>query len=150
MKIYQARIEYDLIKEDLKPYTISESQEIYDYIKDKFPDPMKEAAIVILVNSKNKIIAHHVVSIGTVNSSLVNPSDVLRPAILASATGIFLTHNHPSGNPTPSHADIEITKRIKEASEIMNVRFLDHIICGDSIEDPCGLGYFSFLDSAML
>jgi len=70
----------------------------------------------------------YVVSIGTLNSSLVHPREVFKPAILSNSASIILSHNHPSGDPTPSSEDISITTRIKEVGKLVGIELLDHII----------------------
>lgn len=86
---------------------------------------------MILLNTKNHILALEVVSIGTLNSSTVHPREIFKSAIKRSAASIILVHNHPSGDPTPSCEDIETTKRIIEAGEIIGISVMDHLIIGD-------------------
>ncbi|PKM95922.1 MAG: hypothetical protein CVU84_03725 [Firmicutes bacterium HGW-Firmicutes-1] len=86
---------------------------------------------IVLLDTKNNIISDHTISIGTVNASLVNPREVFIHALKNLAVHIIILHNHPSGDPTPSKEDISITKRITEASEIIGIKLLDHIIIGD-------------------
>lgn len=80
----------------------------------------------------NKMILKGVfeISHGTVNSSLVGPREVFQKALLANTVSIIVIHNHPSGNPEPSQADIKITKRLEESGDIIGVQLLDHIIIG--------------------
>lgn len=92
----------------------------------------REHFVVLMLNTKNKPIGINTVSIGTINSSLVHPREVFKPAILASAAGIILGHNHPSGDTQPSREDREITKRLKEAGDLLGIQVLDHVIIGDS------------------
>jgi len=77
-------------------------------------------------------VAANTVSIGTVNASLVHPREIFKVALLCNASAVILAHNHPSGNPTPSHEDIDITNRLKKAGEILGIEVLDHIIIGDN------------------
>lgn len=86
---------------------------------------------VLILNIKNKIVAVHEVSRGALNSSLVHPREVFKPAVLHNAASIICFHNHPSGDPEPSKEDIEITNRLVEAGKIMGIEILDHIIVGD-------------------
>jgi DNA repair protein RadC len=76
------------------------------------------------------VLAIETVSVGSLNASIVHPREVLKPAILASAAGIIVAHNHPSGDPTPSADDVEITKRLARAADIMGIPLLDHVIVG--------------------
>ena len=84
------------------------------------------------MNTKNRIIGVFEISHGSVNSSIVSAREVFQKALLANAVSILLMHNHPSGDPSPSREDIEVTKRLVEAGKILNVQVLDHIIIGDS------------------
>jgi len=86
---------------------------------------------VLILNTKNKIVAVHEISRGELNSSLVHPREVFKPAVLHNAASIICFHNHPSGDPEPSRDDIEITKRLVEAGKIIGIGILDHIIVGD-------------------
>lgn len=87
---------------------------------------------ILMLDTKNKLIARNTISIGTINSTIVHPREVFKNAIKKSANSIILVHNHPSGDPRPSEEDIKITKRLKEVGEIMGIMVLDHIIIGDN------------------
>jgi len=91
----------------------------------------KEHFKILLLNTKNEIISSNLVSVGSLNSSLVHPREVFVNAIKKSASCIILVHNHPSGNTRPSEEDINITKRLIEAGKIIGIDVLDHIIIGD-------------------
>lgn len=97
----------------------------------KVQEEAQEVFGILILNTKNKIVAAHEVSRGTLNSSMVHPREVFKPAVLHNAAGIICFHNHPSGDPDPSQDDIAITKRLVKAGEIMGIRILDHIIVGD-------------------
>lgn len=86
---------------------------------------------MIALDTKNKIAGIHILSIGSLNASIVHPREVFKNAILNNASGIILFHNHPSGDPTPSKEDIETTKRISSAGNIMGINVIDHVIVGD-------------------
>ena len=86
---------------------------------------------IFILNTKHKIVAAHEISRGILNSSLVHPREVFKPAVLHNAAAIICFHNHPSGNPEPSRDDVNITKRLVEAGKIMGIEILDHIIVGD-------------------
>ncbi|QAT60969.1 DNA repair protein RadC [Acidilutibacter cellobiosedens] len=88
----------------------------------------KEAFVVAFLNTKNRIIDHEVVSVGTINSSIVHPREVFRNAIINKANSVILCHNHPSGDINPSAEDITITRRLKETGEILGISVLDHLI----------------------
>ena len=88
----------------------------------------KEAFVVAFLNTKNRVIDHEVVSVGTINSSLVHPREVFRNAIINKANSIILCHNHPSGDLTPSTEDINITRRLEETGKLLGIKVLDHLI----------------------
>lgn len=91
----------------------------------------EEYMYMICMNTKNKVIGVFEISHGNVNSSIVGTREVFQKALLANAVSIILMHNHPSGDPTPSREDIEVTRRMVEAGKILGVQVLDHIIIGD-------------------
>lgn len=91
----------------------------------------EEYMYMICMNTKNRIIGVFEISHGTVSSSIVGTREIFQKALLANAVSIILIHNHPSGDPTPSREDIEVTRRITEAGRILGVEVLDHIVIGD-------------------
>ena len=105
---------------------------IADYYKEQVRHLEVEQVILVMTDGKNQFLKDCVLSTGTVNMSLISPREVFMTALKAQAVHILLVHNHPSGDPTPSRDDIEITKRIHEASQIMNIPLVDHIIIGDN------------------
>lgn len=102
----------------------------------------KEQFVVVLLNTKNRVLGIEVVSEGSLNSSVVHPREVFHPAILAHASAIVVAHNHPSGDPQPSPEDIAITDMLKEAGRALAIPVLDHIIIGDG-------AYYSFKEYGM-
>lgn len=94
----------------------------------RLSDLNKEVLIVVLLNTANKIIRDVVVSEGNLNSSVIHPREIFKPAIDELSASIILVHNHPSGNPEPSRMDIEVTKRVYQAGEILGIKLLDHIV----------------------
>ncbi len=90
----------------------------------------REMMVVLCLNTKNHINAINTVSVGTLNSSLLHPREIFKPAILSNSASIILGHNHPSGITDPSDNDIRVTRRVAEAGEIMGISLLDHIIIG--------------------
>ncbi|RXI40160.1 hypothetical protein DP129_05485 [Clostridium tetani] len=104
--------------EKASTYFHSVMDEIYD----------KEAFVVAFLNTKNRVIDHEVVSVGTINSSIVHPREVFRNAIINKANAVILCHNHPSGDLTPSTEDINITRRLKETGKLLGIQVLDHLI----------------------
>ena len=90
----------------------------------------KEVFVVATLNTKNVVTAIQIVTMGTLDASLVHPREVFRLAIHNNASSILVAHNHPSGNPTPSREDIAVTDRLKEAGKIIGIDVLDHIVVG--------------------
>ena len=86
---------------------------------------------ILILNVKNKIVAVHEISRGALNTSIIHPREVFKPAVLHNAAAIICFHNHPSGDTEPSREDIETTKRLVEAGKIMGIEVLDHIIVGE-------------------
>ncbi|QNQ80620.1 JAB domain-containing protein [Lactobacillus sp. PV034] len=107
------------------------SSQVGYYLCDKLCGQEQEQLFVIFLNTKNKIIAEKLVFQGTLNKAIVHPRDIFRWAVLYNCAGFILVHNHPSGDNTPSHQDIEISKKIKAASVMMGLEFIDHFIVTD-------------------
>lgn len=101
----------------------------------------KEHFIVFTLNTKNEVAGVHTIHIGSLNSSIVHPREVFQPAILNNAASIICFHNHPSGDTSPSYEDIEVTKRLSEAGELLGIEVLDHIIVGDGFTSLKEKGY---------
>lgn len=91
-------------------------------------DHRKEHFVALFLNARNQVICREDVSVGSLNASLVHPREVFAPAVGSSAASVILAHNHPSGDVTPSREDIELTRRMVQAGEIMGIEVLDHII----------------------
>ena len=90
-----------------------------------------ENFVLVPVDNKLKPLGVFVVTVGTVDASIVSSRDVFQAALLCNASSIFVLHNHPSGDPTPSKEDIEVTDRLKKAGELMRIPLLDHVIVGE-------------------
>ena len=83
------------------------------------------------LNTKNKVIGAWVVSVGSLNASIVHPRELFKPAVMLSAASIVVAHNHPSGDPEPSGADIQLTRRLVKAGDVLGIEVLDHVVVGD-------------------
>ncbi len=92
----------------------------------------QETFCVLTLNTKNKLIQRHMISLGTVDSTLVHPREIFRPAITDGAKAVILAHNHPSGDVAPSAEDIRITKQLVEAGKHIGIAVIDHLILGDN------------------
>ncbi len=108
---------------------IRTAKDAYEYLKDLRTLP-KEHLRGLYVNTHHRLIHDEVISIGTINSNLIHPREVFKPAIEYGAAAVILAHNHPSGVITPSAADIEITRRVIETGKIIGIPLVDHIIIG--------------------
>ena len=118
-----------LKKKGFKP-KIKTAEDVFNYFVDELQDKKKEHLYALFLDTKNRIIGEELISVGTSNASLIHPREVFNPAIKTSANSIILVHNHPSGDPTPSKDDKEITKMLKESGDILGIPLLDHIIVG--------------------
>jgi DNA repair protein RadC len=106
-------------------------------------NPDCECFVVLLLNTRRRVKGHQLVSIGTLDTILVNPREVFRAAIISAAAAIILMHNHPSGEPNPSEADIKVTRDLIRAGQLLKIEVLDHVIIGRP--NHCSLrelGYF--------
>jgi DNA repair protein RadC len=110
---------------------ITSSKTAADLFRTFMSDLDREVIAVVMLDTKNKPIGINVVSVGILDSTIVHPREVFKPAILMGAAAIILCHNHPSGDPEPSHADKRVTERIAEAGRLLGIELLDHIILGD-------------------
>jgi DNA repair protein RadC len=122
------------------------SEDVVNYYIPLMKNLKKEIFKTVLLDSKNKIlkdVEDETVSKGSLTASIVHPREVFKTAIKESAAAVILVHNHPSGDPSPSREDIEITQRLVKSGEIVGIRVLDHIIIGDG-------SHFSFLDKKMI
>lgn len=109
-----------------------------------------EKFMVLCLNRKNRLIRRVEATSGTASSSLVHPREVFREAIRMGASCVIVAHNHPSGDPAPSAADIRVTRQLREAAGIIGIELLDHLIVGEVAADPRGLGYYSFNEAGLL
>lgn len=107
------------------------SEDVFRHYHSTIRDRKKEDFLAILLDAKNRVIKEVDISSGTLTSSQVHPRELFNPAIRESAASMILIHNHPSGDPTPSREDIELTKRLREAGELLGIKVLDHVIIGD-------------------
>ena len=112
--------------------------------KTDFFDSEKETLVVICLNAKLNVIGHNIVSIGTINETIAHPRDIMRPVIINNSYGFIMMHNHPSGETIPSRTDLDFTLKFREAANMFQVVFLDHVIVGN------GEKYYSFKESGYL
>ncbi|HAI74547.1 MAG TPA: hypothetical protein DCS28_00740 [Candidatus Moranbacteria bacterium] len=112
---------------DKKSILIISPKDVWENLKD-IRDHKKEHFVVFYLDTRNQEIQREIISIGTLNASLIHPREVFEPAVRHCAAHILVSHNHPSGDPAPSGDDIEVTKRLVDAGKIMGIEIIDHII----------------------
>ncbi|MFJ7663141.1 DNA repair protein RadC [Lysinibacillus sp. NPDC097162] len=118
-------------KQNDDKYTVRSPQDAAAYLMPDMTSLSQEHFVVLFLDVKNQIIHKKTIFIGGLNASIVHPREIFREAVKRSAATIICAHNHPSGVPTPSPEDIEVTKRIQEAGFIIGIELLDHVIIGD-------------------
>ena len=123
-----------LVREGRTPYNrpllknkITSSQDVYDLLLE-YHDKEQEHFILITLDGASRVIQERVISLGTINQTLVHPREVFRNAICDNAAGIIVAHNHPSGQLEASLEDREVTKRLKEVGTLIGIELLDHVI----------------------
>ena len=109
---------------------INSPQDVANLLMAEMATLEQEHLKTLLLNTKNEVLGIQEIYVGNVNSSVVRPSEVFRPAVRENATSMIIVHNHPSGDPTPSAEDVSITKALVEAGELMGVEVLDHLVIG--------------------
>ncbi len=119
------------------------SADIFRHFAPRLRDRKREEFLVVLLDGKHRVIRESRVSMGSLNASIVHPREVFQLAVRESAGAVVLVHNHPSGDPTPSTEDIEVTHRLVRAGDILGIRVLDHVVLGEA-------GYTSFMEKGLL
>jgi len=128
---------------DEKYMPVKSHQDVIKVVRQKLKDKKKEHFLILCLDTKNNLKKISTISTGTLDANLVHPREVFKEAIQSLASSIILVHNHPSGNPEPSEADIDITKRIVETGKIVGIDVLDHIIVTENKS-------FSFKEKGLL
>jgi DNA repair protein RadC len=150
MRVYECKLTYSLVSlgEEIQ---LNRPERVADYLRSAFDDnPMQEAFYSVYLDRKNHPIGRHLITLGTVDSTLVSAREVFRGAILASASALIVAHNHPSGDPAPSAPDVNVTRKLREAAKILEIELLDHVIVGDAKADPQARGVYSFREAGLL
>ncbi|WP_419959127.1 RadC family protein [Psychrobacillus sp. BM2] len=112
-------------------FTIRSPKDAATYLMQDMTSLNQEHFVTLFLNVKNQILHKQTIFIGSLNASIVHPREIFREAVKRSAASIICAHNHPSGNPSPSTEDIDVTKRLYEAGLLMGIELLDHVIIGD-------------------
>ncbi|MGA2015544.1 MAG: JAB domain-containing protein [Opitutaceae bacterium] len=150
MRVYEAKIVYNLVSlgEDVQ---LNNPASVAKYVASIFEEnPVVESFVTVMLDRRNRPIARHLVTVGTLTCALAHPREVFRAAILANAAALVISHFHPSGDPSPSAADIQLPRQLKAASLTLDIPLLDHVIVGDAKMDPLHKGIYSFREAGLL
>ncbi len=120
-------------KQSARMTKVRDSLDVAEILMEELMYEKRELFVALILNAKLQVESRYTVSIGNVDSAPVHPREVFAPAIRRGASAVVVAHNHPSGDPTPSPQDIEVTKRLLDASEIIGIRLLDHLIIGNGV-----------------
>ena len=112
--------------------TITKAEDVYHYFVDRLVSEKKELFFALCLDTKNRVIEESLVSVGILDASLIHPREIFNSAIRAHAKSIILVHNHPSGEPTPSKQDEEVTLQMQKAGDLLGIEVLDHVIVGSN------------------
>ena len=126
MKLFEGISQY--VKE---PIILNDPSKVYERYGESMSKLDREYLVALLLNSKKMLIKEEIVSVGTLNCSLIHPREVFKSAIINSAHSIILVHNHPSGDCEPSEEDVQVTKALSGVGEMLGIRLLDHVIIGN-------------------
>jgi DNA repair protein RadC len=140
MRTYRVELVRESGGDELEETILRTSRDVARALRPLFKGIDREKFVVALLDAKHSLIAINTVSIGSLTASIVCPREVFRPAVLLPTAAVVLAHNHPSGDPSPSGEDIELTKRLREVGELLGIRVLDHVILGDG-------KHYSFADA---
>ena len=139
-----------LATEQLADVPLSEPERVYELLRCEMQQLSTESLRVLLINTRLRLVKVEEITKGSLNETVAHPRDILRPVLMYQAHGFVLVHNHPSGDPTPSEADRRLTRRVREAADLMRIEMLDHIIIGHPSAHAEGVGYFSFRENGLV
>jgi len=137
-----------LAQESFVGQHIEKPEQVYELLGSEMRALHKESLRIVLLDTRYNLIRVEEVSLGSLNESIAHPRDVFRPAIIHSAYAVIVAHNHPSGDPSPSQADHSLTRRLREAAELLQIKLLGHVIIGAPNEGR--LPFFSFKEMGVL
>jgi DNA repair protein RadC len=126
------------------------AQQATDFLRPFTHGLVVEKFWVLSLNRRNRLLKCTEITSGTATNTLAHPREVFREAIRESAAAVLCAHNHPSGDPAPSAADIRMTRQLREASHAVDIALLDHLILGQASADPLGLGFYSFRTAGLV
>ncbi len=135
-------------REQINSIPLDTPELIYRYFAPQLQHLPQEQVLVVGLDTRLRHLCTSVVSTGTVNEATAHPREILRPVVIRAAYAFILIHNHPSGDPSPSRADCSVTTRMVQAADLMQIRFVDHVIVGRS--EGGRTPYFSFRESGVI
>lgn len=139
MEIGRRRRESDTARTE----QITSSRDVYELLRRQFSDLNHEEFWIVLLNRSNKVLSRHLISKGGQAGTIADPKIIFQTALENHSASIILSHNHPSGNLKPSQADLQLTRKLKDAGDLLDISVLDHLIFADS-------GYLSFADEGLM
>ncbi|RYZ83043.1 MAG: hypothetical protein EOP06_20655 [Proteobacteria bacterium] len=128
--IREVRIQY--YPTDKPVFAITGPKSVKDFVLSVLPDNSREHTVALYLNGAHEVICYSLISTGTANAAMVSPREIFQRALSVGAVSLVLSHNHPSGQVTPSQEDCQVTTKIKEAGQLLNIKLLDHVIISDS------------------
>lgn len=135
-------------REQAASSTLDSPERIYELLAPELAHLDREHLVVAMLNNRLRHLATEHISVGTLTETVAHPREILRPVLTHNAYGFILLHNHPSGDPSPSKADVHLTRRIHEAAQLMQVNLIDHLIIGQP--SPGRQPYYSFREAGLL
>ena len=143
-QIAEIKISYSHIVKPSNQIKVTSSQDVYNYVLPLWSDiDYRESFAILLLSRSMKILGLSWISLGGISGTVVDPKIIFQTALKASASSLILCHNHPSGNPTPSDADLKITTKIKEGGKLLDIDVPDHLILTSE-------NYFSLADEGRM
>lgn len=139
-------VKLQVVREEVEYYgtkTICSPKDMEEVVRKFIGDADREVFIAVNLSTANKINSIHIISIGTLNQSVVHPRECFKAALLCNAQAVVFAHNHPSGDVKPSLEDRQITSQLKQCGQLLEIKVLDHVIVGEE-------GFFSFQENALL
>ena len=135
-------------RERIHSETLDSPDSIYRCFAPQLQHLAHEQVMIATLDCRLRHLSTHTISVGSVNESIAHPRDILRPVISRGAHGFVLIHNHPSGDPSPSRADLEVTRKVGEAADLIQLRFIDHLIIGKQHGNASA--WYSFRESGRI
>lgn len=139
-------VKLQVVREEVEYYgtkTICNPKDMEEVVRKFIGDADREVFIAVNLSTANTINSIHIISIGTLNQSVVHPRECFKAALLCNAQAVVFAHNHPSGEVKPSVEDRQVTSQLKQCGQLLEIKVLDHVIIGEK-------GYFSFQENALL